>query len=331
MTRILIFAGAPEASALDWSGTLHESFTLPLSSLVSQIPSPSPLTSPSVAPSTFPAWRIVPLKRVLLRTGLTQQTPSSDAAFPPFIYAQLSQSSSVAPEEEGDSEDDEMTQFYEYSLTAHDSLPPPQLTDPEDVGGSFASDYSVAPSLEPGIGPYPTDLADLRPRPGKPDASSPVTLLVGIISLVSKTVKTRFGERELVEALVGDDTRSAFPLTLWLGNPGAVSALSRSASALRVGDVVLVQAVAVGTFRGRVYGQSTRSGMGTRVSLLFRERDYEGESKGHYSWSDIVTRGEVHPQLGKTRRVRRWMRGVDMDFTDGRPDNEDRMPNDTLE
>ncbi|KAL2113549.1 hypothetical protein VUR80DRAFT_3476 [Thermomyces stellatus] len=330
MPKVVILAGAPEASALDWSLALHDSFTHPLSSLLNPVPLPAPPPASASVDASGPAWRSVPLEWRPLKTGFTQQTPSSDAAFPSFLHPQFSQTSSISFEEDGDAED-ELSQFYEYSIATYNSQPPSQPTGVDNAADSFASDYSVAPSLEPGIGPGPTDLSELRPPPGRPEFSRPVTLLVGIISLAAKTVRTRFGERDLVELLVGDDTRSAFQLTLWLGPPGITSELSRSVSTLRVGDVVLVQGVAVGTFRGRVYGQSMRGGMGTRVFLLFRERHNGEETRGHYSWADIIARGEVHPQLGKTRRVRKWMRGVDMASREGRGREEDCMPDDTLE
>ncbi|CAI4219983.1 unnamed protein product [Parascedosporium putredinis] len=146
-------------------------------------------------------------------------------------------------------------------------------------------------------------------------------------------------------ALVGDDTRSAFRLTLWLGPcpsppppdtaaflahsaPRSLSLLARDAAALRPGDVILAHNVAVATFRGRVYAQSVAAGVGTRIRLLYREEEDDdddddddeeeeggrGEAQqrgrcrvGHYSWQDMVVAGPVHAQLGKTRRVRRWL------------------------
>lgn len=331
MPKVVIYAGAPDASALNWAVPLHGSFTQPLASLIGREPSAVPPPPSSSAAPAAPAWRSVPLERAPLTTGFTQQTPSSDAPFPSFLHPQFSQASSVHFEEEEEAGDHELSHFYEFSITAYDSQPLSRPTGLDGAAESFFSDYSVAPSLEPGIGPGPTDLSELRPPQGKPDASRPVALLVGIISIAAKTVQTRFGERGMVELLVGDDTRSAFQLTLWLGLPGDVSELSRSATKLRVGDVVLVQGVALGTFRGRVYGQSMRAGMGTRMFLLFREREDEGGAGGHYSWGDIMAKGDVHPQLGKTRRVRRWMRGVDMGGTEGPGEEDDCMPNDTLE
>lgn len=330
MPKVIIFAGAPEASSLNWSLPLHDSFTQPFSSLLRVDPSSRSLESLSTPSSAIPAWRSVPLQRAPLRTGFTQQTPSSDAPFPSFLHPQFSSQSQVSFRDE-DIDDDVLSQFYEYSFSALDSLPPSHPMSLDGAEDSFESEYSVAPSLDPGISPFPTDLSELRPPTGNPNASTPVALLVGIISLVSKTVRTRFGERDIVEALVGDDTRSAFQLTLWLGAPGTVSVLSSSTAKLRVGDVILVQGVAVGTFRGRVYGQSVRSGMGTRVFLLFREFGDDGQLEGHYSWRDMMAKGDVHPQLGKTRRVRRWMRTLDMGAVDGRREEESYMPDDTME
>lgn len=322
MPKLLILAGAPSASSLNWSLPLHDTFTRPISSLLDPDPaSTSPASSPSTSPSSLPAWRSVPLVKAPLKTGFTQRSQSSDAPLPSFLNPQFFPSQdSQSFEDDLDEEFDEQTlsQFYDDSIVAHDSY----LDDTSFSDHSY-SEYSFAPSLEPGVAAPPTDLSELRPS--HPD-SRPLTLLVGIISLSEKTVMTRFGERDVVEALVGDDTRSAFQLTFWLGAPGTTSALSTSVSSLRIGDVVLVQGVAVGVFKGRVYGQSVRGGMGTRVYLLFRESG--NDMTGHYSWGDMVGRGEVHPQLGKTRRVRKWMRGMDMG---GQERGEERMPDDTLE
>lgn len=322
MPKLLILAGAPSASSLNWSLPLHDTFTRPISSLLDPDPSStSPAPSPSAPSSSVPAWRSVPLVKAPLKTGFTQTTQSSDAPLPSFLNPQFLPSPSQPFSEDPDDYPDEPTlsQFYDVSITAHDTY----LSDTSFSDHSY-SEYSFAPSLEPGIAAPPTDLSELRASTLDP---RPLTLLVGVISLSEKTVATRFGERDVVEALVGDDTRSAFQLTFWLGAPGATSPLSASVSGLRIGDVVLVQGVAAGVFRGRVYGQSVRGGMGTRAYLLFRESG-DGEA-GHYSWGDMVGRGEVHPQLGKTRRVRRWMRGMDMGgHGDG---EEERMADDTLE
>ncbi|SPO04931.1 uncharacterized protein DNG_07616 [Cephalotrichum gorgonifer] len=357
MPKLIILAGAPEASALNWSLPLHDTLTHPLTSLLRSgsptAPAPHDPHPPAPSlPPTVPAWRSIPLEKAPLRTGFTQYLPASDAPlFPSFLRPQFASSQDPSPYSlSGQAEvedEDELSSFYEYSLAAHDSSSTSQLGPGTGLGldgcddTSFLSDYSVAPSLDPGIAAPPTDLSSLRPPPGiggrdvRPDPSRPVTLLVGVISLEPRTLQTRFGEREVVEALVGDDTRSAFRLTFWLGAPGAVSRLALEVRALRLGDVVLVRGVAVGCFRGRVCGQSVAGGMGTRVFLLFGEgSDAEGgEPRGHYSREDMVTRREVHPQLGKTRRVRRWMRGVDAEAGGAPRAGEvvDNMPNDTLE
>ena len=329
MPKLIILTGAPSSSALNRSTTpLLTTFTAPLTSLLSDAPhSSSP--SPSMPPTpSAPAWRSLPLRKTHLHTDLTQ--PS----IPSFLHPEFAAPQTpYIPSQEEPSED-LRSQFYEYSLSIYDSHPT-----------STSFHHSIAPSFQT-LG-YPTRATDLISIPKPP--SPPLTLLVAIVSTARKTVTTRHGERALVEALVGDDTRSAFQLTLWLGDPRKKEGiLARDLEGLRVGDVVLVQNVGVAVFRGRVYAQSVAGGMDTRVRLLYREpeSDDEGEEEeeegggceralrnrvGHYSWEDMVVEGPVHPQLGKTRRVRRWMRGLLGEDGGGVRDGDDGMPDDTLE
>ena len=139
-----------------------------------------------------------------------------------------------------------------------------------------------------------------------------VTLIAGIISIAApRTVETRFGTtRTLVEVLIGDETKSGFSVTFWLGGSDPNSG---PLAGLRAQDVVLMRNVALNVFRGRVYGGSLPRGM-TAVYLLHRGRKLgAGDDGGHYSGADLVKAGrrgaarKVHPQLEKTRRVRDWV------------------------
>lgn len=143
-----------------------------------------------------------------------------------------------------------------------------------------------------------------------------VTLIAGIISIASpRTVETRFGStRTLVEVLIGDETKSGFSVTFWLGRAAESDGSSGPLAGLRAQDVVLMRNVALNVFRGKVYGGSLPRGM-TAVYLLHRGRKLgAGDDGGHYSASDLAKAGrrgarqqQIHPQLEKTRRVRDWV------------------------
>lgn len=148
-----------------------------------------------------------------------------------------------------------------------------------------------------------------------------VTLIAGIISIAApRTVETRFGTtRTLVEVLIGDETKSGFSVTFWLGPSGSNSNSGGPLAGLRAQDVVLMRNVALNVFKGKVYGGSLPRGM-TGVYLLHRARkllgaDDDDGGGGHYSAADLAKAGrrgakqqqQAHPQLDKTRRVRDWV------------------------
>lgn len=167
----------------------------------------------------------------------------------------------------------------------------------------------------PGAAPdHLSDVEDIPPasylvaiRP----ATMTVTLIVGIISIAApRTITTHYGAtKTLVEVLVGDETKSGFSVTFWLGGGGGEEE-GVVLAGLRSQDIVLLQHVALNVFRNRVYGSSLRKGM-TRVALLYRGRRVgREEESGYYSWRDLGKAGrgqQLHPQLDKTRRVRDWV------------------------
>ena len=106
-----------------------------------------------------------------------------------------------------------------------------------------------------------------------------VNLVVGIISIEPpRYVKTRRGQdMEIVELLTGDETRAGFGVNFWLSpiaqqaqyQPTMQDSLRASLSRLRRQDTVLIKNVALGSFRGKVYGQSLRRDQ-TKIELLHR-------------------------------------------------------------
>ncbi|GAB1744728.1 hypothetical protein NU219Hw_g2402t1 [Hortaea werneckii] len=153
-------------------------------------------------------------------------------------------------------------------------------------------------------------------------------------------------ERDLVEILLGDETRAGFSATFWFlpesasprrphqypatrGRGGNGGGSPRDANeeaklrrqnllSLRAGDVVLIRNLALSVFKGGVYGQSLRGstggkmGMGrgnfTDVRVLEEdEEEEEGSGKGDlFSSLPVSIRGQVR---GKLRRVREWRDG----------------------
>ncbi|KAL5598632.1 hypothetical protein BROUX41_003445 [Berkeleyomyces rouxiae] len=189
--------------------------------------------------------------------------------------------------------------------------------------------HSPTPSLQtfrPGASRPPSNLKDLpssaqlsQPEPthphphsrphAHPRAAAPflVNLIVGIISISPpRTITTRWGTRlQLVELLVGDDTRAGFSVSFWL--PPAQTPNHATLLALRRQDIVLLHNVLLASFAGRVFGQSVRGG-DTAVNLLYRhQRLSETSHPGHYSAADLRVSVKGRPQLEKTRRVREWV------------------------
>ncbi|KAL1652270.1 hypothetical protein SLS58_000397 [Diplodia intermedia] len=133
-----------------------------------------------------------------------------------------------------------------------------------------------------------------------------VNLLVGVIAILPpRAVRTRRGQwRDLAELLVGDETATGLKISFWFaheeeeggesqagsssrrrrrrsGRRGTTEALPKkkkdplreALGCLRVQDVVLIENVALDTFRDRVFGYSLRKSIQknqTRVELLAR-------------------------------------------------------------
>ncbi|KAI6888335.1 hypothetical protein KC360_g1028 [Hortaea werneckii] len=148
-------------------------------------------------------------------------------------------------------------------------------------------------------------------------------------------------ERELIEILLGDETRAGFSATFWFrpdsdsdrhlanhhitgrrsGNGGGPTAWDADQDSrhrrqmllsLRAGDVVLIRNLALSVFKGGVYGQSLRGtggktglGRGNFTDVRVLEEEEESE-EGLLSSVPASMRGQVR---GKLRRVREWRDG----------------------
>jgi hypothetical protein len=145
-----------------------------------------------------------------------------------------------------------------------------------------------------------------------------VNLVVGIITIhPPRRVVTRQWKTELdiVELIVGDETRTGFGVNIWLPASTSISCktqdadrISRSLAMLRPRDIILLRTVGLSSFRDQVYGQSLRGGM-TKVDLLHRQPVDVTDTAGFY---ENGLRGNnphdhVDLPLQKTRRVREWI------------------------
>lgn len=318
-SKILIFAGAPESSALNWDSSQLLSEFQDAAARVAGLN-----TNTREAASSAPehaAWRSLSLDRANIHTDFSQRysfslhdgpgafTPGSDTEFP------TSTSLSFIDGDESD-------RFYEHSLAIHQDLTSSQLVSQSstqishvlgDDTTSFMSDVGTqTPAREPLLFRGSDVLGDLKNIP--PAASlikiQPQTmtcnLLAGIISISQpRAIKTRWGStKHLVEVLVGDETRAGFTVTYWLPSD---SIENSPLAGLRPQDIVLMQNVALNVFTNKVYGSSLRKNL-TKMYLLYRAKLDAHDTGGHYSTSDLASATSAHPQLEKTRRVRDWVR-----------------------
>lgn len=151
-----------------------------------------------------------------------------------------------------------------------------------------------------------------------------VNVIVGIIAVPAPITViagrrwSRGHEIDLVELLVGDDTRSAFGISIWLqprkenGCPeGEAETLRITLESLLPTDVILIRNMGLRSFRGKIHGQNLRRGM-TKIESLYRGR--LGITKNPSLRRIIVDEegadniGEVDRHLiEKGRRVHEWM------------------------
>jgi hypothetical protein len=330
-SKVLLFTGAPESNALDWtaSGLLSEfhDAIAAFAGISSNRPPPSPTFTASFVPE-HAAWRSLSLTKENIPTGFSQQYAISfnhglnEAAFGPSPEFLTTDTLSFTSDGDDMEQNPVLSQFYEHSMAAHEELTSSQLiSQSTGHGTSFLSDS--ASSFVSGHGSKPDSikgpllfrgsdaLSDLKSFPSaayltkiQPQTMT-CNLIVGIISIPQpKAVKTRWGTTKyLVEVLVGDETKAGFAITYWL----PYDTVDESPLAgLRPGDIVLVQNVALNVFSNKVYGSSLRKSL-TKVHLLYRRKLDDRDAGGYYSGSDLSYTRLAHPQLEKTRRVRDWV------------------------
>ncbi len=256
-----------------------------------------------------------------------------------------------------ESANEALSDFYDHSFTIYEAVPSTQATDASYTPGTptyesanleIPSD-SAYDSSSSGRGiirtssqrrlskaPKPSFLTNLVDIPnanylrGIEPQTKTVNMIVGVLS-ISPTRKVATGKAygrprqvELVELLVGDETKTNFAITMWLPRELHVlwrdkqasnspshspadacrSELRRKLKSLRPRDVIVLQNVALTTYKGKVAGASLK-GEVTKVEILFRRKLGDEEDVGCYSISNL--RNPIDPQIKKVKAVRDWL------------------------
>lgn len=288
----------------------------------------------------------------LVSQDLLQEPAGSD------VSAEDSRPSQDSTSRECEPETQDLADFYDHSFSIHEAIPSSQMelhqsvTPGTPVYESSEEMFPEQPTTPGGIirtssqrrlsqAPKPKSLTNLSDIPGAAYLNSiqpqtkTVNLICGIISIAPSRIVTtgaRWGKPkqvELVELLVGDDTKTGFSITMWLPREmrvnwkdgaqekpeGSRSILRRSLKAVQLRDVVLIQNVALSSFRGKVHGQSLRGDV-TKIDTLFRKKVGDEEQVGCYTAQNLRMATGKDQQILKVKRVRDWM----VDFIGEAPD-----------
>lgn len=365
MTRMIILAGAPEPAKLDWS----EKALLQQSMHLESLPSPSPKALGAqwrqITTQKLQMRPILPKLNIDPRPPQDELDRSAAEFFSAdeFVGTQTPGSDVSGDESQpsggsAETTSEALSDYYDHSFAIHEAIPSSQLSSLlEYTPGTptYESNEEMFPSVPGSSGgiirspsqrrlsqaPRPKHLSELEDIPNAGYLSSiepqtmTVNLIVGILSISPpRVVMTgmKYGkarETELVEMVVGDDTKTGFSISMWLPKEmrvnwkdgakatpeGSRSHLRRSLRLMRPRDVVLLQNVALSSFRGKVHGQSLKGDV-TRIDLLFRKKVDDDDLAGIYNVSNLRTATGKDPQILKVKKVRDWM----MEFVGDRED-----------
>lgn len=342
--RVSFLTGAPLPSSLKWTEADLSANLLPCFLESNACDG----FNKSIADGVAPSWRSLPFDQPHLPTGLTQAS-RADELFEPNRFNACETSFLTTTYLSFDSADDKtyhiphspsspneeevLTQYYEHSFAVHDEVPSSQivgaestvegsfLTESDDFATSFADSDLEADQQAARFNLASGILSDLKELPNATFLRSispqtmTVNLVVGIISISQpRIIKTRKGGRlvELVEMLVGDETRAGFGINVWLphlqesDNMNREGDLRSSILRLRLQDIVLAKNVALSSFRGKVYGQSLRRGM-TTVDLLYRNLIDGDDKRGAFRAGDLESEALTDAKVHKVERVKEWV------------------------
>lgn len=336
---VIFLTGSPLPSSLDWSKAALSSDILPSFTDGTFLDGGRPLLRTKTA-----CWRSLPLEAKHLPSGLTQST-YPDINYPQCednddtLFLTTSELSHISSQEshsstfQGRSDEDILSQYYEHSFAIHEGAQPEST---EDESFETASEGSTRASFfESPIQEHAPEcqrvrsllskslLSDLKQMPNatylrtiSPQTKT-VNLVVGIISVAQpRAIRTRRSQQmvELVEVIVGDETRAGFAVNIWLSPERVLHQkkgpenddLRAQTLNIRPRDIVLVRNVALGSFRGSVHGQSLRKGV-TTLDLLYRNTVDATDPRGAFRMRDIEGAVGVDPNIAKLRNVKDWV------------------------
>ncbi|RPB17250.1 hypothetical protein P167DRAFT_561569 [Morchella conica CCBAS932] len=331
--RTILLLGAPRASTLrnlpliDFDSDDNNKEDLPAfwgqtSGNVDHVTSTSlPIPSATEHPAV---WRILPLKRKYLHTGFSQRpevhTPTH------LRREEFSQdyNSSIDPSSTTSTNgDDDLNR----SFAVH-NMPSSPVAGPSDLEASFTSTAAASSFSSITETPAPPPMLSIIPSmaltnlQNLPTASylksivpqtMSISAIVGIIQIFEPRTFTtkRYGTQLTIQTLlVGDETSAGFKLDLWLPNgklTSAGEAFVATVDSLRVGDIILVQNMALGFWDNRVNGATLRKDR-TRIELIYRV-NYSG-SRERQQWRavDLERVSEDRSGVEKVKRVLEYVR-----------------------
>lgn len=329
--KTIFLMGAPLPSSLDWEN--DDLLNGPV----------QPFTGTDSIPDhdTSTVQSGDPIKWRVLRPLLTEHpTVYHEDYYGPEDPSFLTTHQLVEADNESLNEGVILSEFYDHSFIVHETseISTTGLRDEEDTQESESAlscidatatgttadvnDYEIHRSLQ-----IPGPIRDLQHLPTAKYLQSiapqtmTVNLIVGVIAIhPPRRVVTRQWRTELdiIELIVGDETRTGFGVNIWLPASTSISSiscktqdagrLSRSLSMLRPRDIILLRTVGLSSFRDQVYGQSLRGGM-TKVDLLYRQPVDVTDTVGFYKSGLRGDSPHDHADLPlqKTRRVREWI------------------------
>ncbi|KAJ6189347.1 hypothetical protein N7519_004255 [Penicillium mononematosum] len=268
MSRKNIFlVGAPLSANLNWD--TDELLNKPIPPFHDNTSSPEQLSleQPPVR------WRVLRSSVDKLGDNYDSFQGYEDPAF--FISHQLAVAADATDATQEQSEDS-ILQFYDHSFAIHETseVAGSDLYVTDSIQDSSLGEDSMLASFtrldkpdtprSPRILHIPESLSNLQDLPtaseydrGGVGSSSPRRI-------VTRQWKT---ELDLIELVVGDETRAGFAVNFWLKPEKQTAAknneadrLRRSLASIRPRDIVLLRTVGLSTFQDRVYGQSLRRG-----------------------------------------------------------------------
>lgn len=263
-----------------------------------------------------------------------------------------------------------LADFYNHSFTIHEAMPSSRISDmmPLTPGtpvyesnDELFSERSNSPS---GIirsssqrrlsqVPKPKQMSDLDQLPNARVIEcmgaykSRINMIVGVISISQPRkvpIRNDPGRKaELVEMVVGDETKSGLCVTMWLPREmrvnwqdgkqekpeGRRSELRRTLKNIRPQDIILLQNVALGTWKGKVQANSLSDV--TKIDVLYRKKVDDEEQISCYSAQNLRMATAKDTQMLKVKKVRDWMADFlgEAPVRGGRRKTRGRLPPDT--